>query len=282
MSLTVTVIGAGEMGSAIAARLVRGGARVLTDLHGRSDASRRRALAAGMAEVSADEIRTSRYLLTILPPARAEEAAARFASDWSAGPDGPVFVDCNAVSPATAHRIAALAGAGGARCIDAAIVGAPGASSGPGPVLYLSGDAPGDVAALAALGLRVRSVDGGLGAASALKLCYSGINKGLTALAAAMVLAARRAGVDDALRDEFADSQPALLAKFAHVLPDMYAKAYRWDHEMNEIAAFAGDDEATRAIFGGIARLYTRLAADHAGRRTEIDAIDAFLRPLAR
>lgn len=279
MSITITVIGSGEMGSAIGARLVRGGARVLTDLNGRSEASRKRAREAGMHDATASAIRRSRYLLSILPPAQAEETAERFSREWALGPDGPVFVDCNAVSPDTARRIAAIAGAHGSRCVDGAIIGAPGALSGPGPILYLSGEEPDDVAALTAAGLRVKAVSGGPGAASALKMCYSGINKGLTALAAAMVLAARRAGVDAALRDELADSQPGLLAKFTHVLPDMYSKAYRWEREMQEIADFAGaGDDATRTVFEGMGQLYSRLAADYAGQGAEVETIDAFLR----
>lgn len=278
MSLTVAVIGAGDMGSAIGGRIARAGGRVLTSLAGRGEASARRAREAGMHDAGDDAIRDASYVLSIVPPACALDTAQRFATTWARGAAGPVFVDCNAVAPRTAAAIGDVVERSGARFVDAAIIGPPGAASGPGPVLYVSGDVPGDVTALSSLGLLVRHVEGARGAASALKMTYSGINKGLTALCAAMALAAHRAGVADALRDELAESQPMLLGKARLSVPDMFPKAYRFDGEMREIADFCADDPATRTIYEGAAQLYTRLAADYAGDRAEIDAIVGVLR----
>lgn len=108
-------------------------------------------------------------------------------------------------------------------------------------------------------------------------MSYAGITKGLTALTAAMMLAAARAGAADALHRELAESQPELLARFTRNMPDMYPKAYRWVAEMEEIAEFAGEDAATRKIFEGVARLYERLAADVAGTNKETGALTALL-----
>jgi hypothetical protein len=58
----------------------------------------------------------------------------------------------------------------------------------------------------------------------------------------------------------------------------MYSKAYRWIAEMEEIAQFVGEDPAARNFYEGAARLYERLAADFAGEREEIAALDAFCR----
>ena len=104
-----------------------------------------------------------------------------------------------------------------------------------------------------------------LGAASALKMPYAGINKGTTLLAAAMLLGATRAGAADALRSELSESRPELLDRYARSIPDMYPKAYRWASEMEEIAEFLGDDPAARLIFQGMAALCRRLAADQNG-----------------
>lgn len=115
-----------------------------------------------------------------------------------------------------------------------------------------------------------------MGAASALKMSYAGITKGLAALAAMMVLGAERAGAGAALRAELGQSQAMLLARFAKTLPDMVPKAYRWDGEMREIAAFLGDDPAAAAVFQGFAQFYGRIAADAAGARTEVEVIETF------
>ena len=53
---TIAVIAPGAMGSAIGARLVGHGARVLTALEGRGAASRARAAAAGMVDAGLDDL----------------------------------------------------------------------------------------------------------------------------------------------------------------------------------------------------------------------------------
>jgi hypothetical protein len=45
----------------------------------------------------------------------------------------------------------------------------------------------------------------------------------------------------------------------------MYPKAYRWVAEMEEIAAFLGEDAAGRDLYQTMARFYARLAADGSG-----------------
>ncbi len=69
-------------------------------------------------------------------------------------------------------------------------------------------------------------------------MSYGGITKGLTAVGSAMILAATRAGVAEALHAELAASQPNLLTYFTRSVPDMFGKAYRWVPEMEEIAHF--------------------------------------------
>lgn len=72
-----------------------------------------------------------------------------------------------------------------------------------------------------------------------------------------------------------------LLSRFTKSVPDMCPKAYRWVAEMQEIATFAGDDEATKAIYQGFALFFERLAADYAGERAEIAVLDGFLNSLS-
>ena len=115
------------------------------------------------------------------------------------------------------------------------------------------------------------------GAASALKMSYAGITKGLTALGAAMMLGATRAGVAEALQAELAASQPALLPWFTRQIPSMYQKAYRWVAEMDEIAEFLGDDPAAAKMFSGAARRYERLARDGSGSTQETAELARFL-----
>jgi hypothetical protein len=122
-------------------------------------------------------------------------------------------------------------------------------------------------------------LDGAIGAASALKMCYAGITKGLIAVGTAMLLAATRAGVADALRAELEESQRALITSLRRSVPGMFPKAYRWVAEMQEIAAFAGEDAAAAEIYRGAAELYARLARDVAGEGAEAGRLESFLGP---
>jgi 3-hydroxyisobutyrate dehydrogenase-like beta-hydroxyacid dehydrogenase len=277
MSLTVAVISVGAMGSAIGRRLAQNGVTVLTSLAGRSEASRARAEAAGMVDADdGDIVERASLILSVVPPADAKALAARFAPLLK-GKDGPVFVDCNAIAPSTITAIADILSAQGATCVDGAIIGLPPKDGERGPALYVSGEAATAVAVLADHGIDLRVIDGPIGAASALKLSYAGITKGLTALAATMILAAERNGAGGALKAELAASQPQLLSRFEKSLPDMYPKAYRWVEEMHAIAEFVGADFPESVIYKGAADLFERLASEDAGPN-EVASINGFLK----
>ncbi|MBV9569288.1 MAG: NAD(P)-dependent oxidoreductase [Hyphomicrobiales bacterium] len=188
---------------------------------------------------------------------------------------GTLYVDCNAVSPRTAKEIRDVLK--GVDFVDAGIIGLPPSPGEKGPNFYASGVAAHRFAELSRYGLSIRVLDAPVGAASALKMSYAGITKGLSGLAAAMLLAASREGAAAALRAELEESQPALFSRFSKALPQMYSKAYRWVAEMEEIAEFVGEDEAAAIMFRGLAQLYERLAADYRGNRDEIAAVEAFL-----
>lgn len=279
MTPVVGIVAPGSMGAAVGALLAARGAKVLTSLEGRGAASRERARAAGMAEASDAELAETDFLLSIVPPAAALPFAERMAPALAASSRRSLFVDCNAVSPATVQRIAERITSTGTAFVDAGIIGAPPRAGTRGPTFYASGPHSDRLRSLAAQGLEVRVLDAPLGAASALKMSYAGITKGLIAVAAAMLLSASRSGVADALRAELEESQRDLLASFRRTVPAMFPKAYRWVAEMQEIAAFASEDAAAAEIYGGAAALYARIARDVAGERAEASRLEDFLRP---
>lgn len=276
MAPVIAVIAPGAMGSAVARRCVEHGARVLTSLDGRSAATVRRAEAAGITAANDKEIAGVDIILSIVPPAAAISLAQRLSSAIAGNERKPVYMDCNAVNVTTKSKIAAIAAGSGARFVDAAIIGPPPKPGDAGPSFYLSGETAAEASVVGRLGLKVKVIDGPVGAAAALKMSYAGINKGVTALGAAMLLAATRAGAAAALREELAESQPQLLARFSRALPDMYPKAYRWVAEMQEIADFLHEDAAARQIFEGVAKLYERIAADLQADRKEVCLLDEF------
>jgi 3-hydroxyisobutyrate dehydrogenase-like beta-hydroxyacid dehydrogenase len=270
------------MGSGIGRVLAEGGAVVVTNLDGRSAATKKRAADAGMREAGWQEIVSADIILSIIPPSEAVEVATRVAATALAAGKTPVFVDCNAIAPDTMAAVAAAAAKGGAQVVDGSIIGMPpvpkgGETAAKVPMLYLSGGPDGIETLLSGHGLKVTRLEGEIGAASALKMCYSGINKGLVGLGTAMYLAAIRSGADDGLRHELAASVPQVADRLARGIPDMYAKAYRWVAEMEEIADFLGKDDPAALIFRGMAGLYRKMADDREAGGELAAALDAMV-----
>jgi L-threonate 2-dehydrogenase len=273
----VAIIAPGAMGAGVGKRLTDRGATVLTSLAGRSAATVARAKAAGMASASDEEIAGTDFVLSILPPGDALALAQHLAPVLTASNAKPIFVDCNAINPATAERVAAAIAPTGSPFVDAGIIGAPPKEGDAGPRFYASGPAAPRFATLREYGLDVRVLDGPLSAASALKMSYAGITKGTQAIGAAMMLAATRGGSAEALLKELEFSQQDLLALFRQQLPMMPAKAYRWIAEMQEIAGFVGDDPAARELYQGAAHFYERIAEDFTAEKKDVAALRDFL-----
>jgi 3-hydroxyisobutyrate dehydrogenase-like beta-hydroxyacid dehydrogenase len=265
--LTIGLASPGAMGGAIGARLVEHGARVLTRLEGRSADSIERARKGGLEDASPAALAGASIFLSIVPPHTAEEVARSFAG-WAAAVEKPaLYVDCNALSPATKQLVATIVEGAGASMVDACIIGGPNDLGGPN--FYASGPYAGAAAALADHGLRWSILDAPIGAAASLKMCFAGINKGLLALGNMMRLAADEAGVGDALTHELNARLPHVLSQLDRTAASVFARAWRWAPEMREIAEFGADGPGARDAFEGFARFYERLAADLSGERTD-------------
>src|SRR5580704_17338911 len=278
MTLVVAIIAPGAMGAGVGKRLTSSGVRVLTTLAGRSEATVARARDAGMVAASEEEIAAADFILSILPPGEALALAQQLAPSLTASNAKPVYVDCNAINPATVERVAAAIAPTGCAFVDAGIIGQPPKPGDAGPRFYASGPAAQRFAALRDYGLDVRVLDGATSAASALKMSYAGITKGTQAIGAAMMLAATRAGSAEALFDELQSSQKELFPWLKRSLAQMPPKAYRWVAEMQEIAGFVGDDPAARALYEGAADFYEKFAENfESGDKKDAAALAAFL-----
>ncbi|MFJ7354476.1 DUF1932 domain-containing protein [Phyllobacterium sp. NPDC097923] len=277
MPTTIAIIGAGAMGSAVGQRLIQGGARVLSFTEGRSQRTLDRVRAAGIEPAAIADIARADLIFSIVPPAEAVGVAHGFATVLSAAGAKGTFIDFNAINPLSMREVASVLSGTGWDILDGAIIGLPPKPDNAGPKFYVSGGDEGIVNRLKALGLRTHRVDGSIGAASALKMVYAGINKGLVGLGTTMLLAAAGSGSAASLHAEMAESMPELLARFQRSIPDMYPKAYRWVAEMEEIAEFLGPDDPGAALFHAMAEVFTRMAGDQNGDGRLASTLDGVL-----
>jgi 3-hydroxyisobutyrate dehydrogenase-like beta-hydroxyacid dehydrogenase len=233
---SVSVIGLlhpGEMGAAVGRCLTGAGHTVLWASEGRSPETAARARQAGLTDVgtAADMTDSAEVILSVCPPHAALDVA------WAVQGFGGLYVDANAISPATAREIAGMIVDGGGRYVDGGIIGSPPEDAG-STRLYLSGpDAKAVAALFAGTALDARIAAGGATAASAVKMAYAGWTKGTSALLLAIRALARAEGVEDTLLQEWALSQPALADRSRGSARSATVKGWRWVAEMEEIAA---------------------------------------------
>jgi len=211
------------MGAAVGAALRGQGHLVVWASEGRSEETHARATAAGLEDVgSVSNVAEADVVFSICPPHAALDVArsASFAG---------VYVDANAVSPATAAKVADAVD----EFVDGGIVGSaprePGATR-----LYLSGERAADVAALFAGSVVDARV---VSNASAVKMAYAAWTKGTAAMLLAIRELARREGVEEPLLAEWDLSLPELRDRYERASRSAEAKGWRWVGEMEEIAA---------------------------------------------
>jgi len=252
--MRVGLLHPGEMGAAVGAALEAGGAHVLWAAEGRSDATRARAEAAGLTDVGtlARLVERSETIVSVCPPHAALDLARAVRACGFTG----AYVDVNAVAPATAREIACAAG----RVTDGGIIGGPPRVTGT-TRLYLSGPGADDAAGLfAGSPLEAIVLDGDVGAASALKMCFAAWTKGTSALLVAVRAVAAAERVDGALLQEWAVSQPDLPGRSEGAARGTAAKAWRFVGEMHEIAQTFAAAGLPAGFHQAAAEVYDRMA----------------------
>ncbi len=267
---TIGILHPGEMGVTIAA-----GASTETIWagDGRSPASTARAESAAMSDVGtlAAVCERADIIVSICPPAAAVDVAKQVAAT---GFDR-IYIDANAISPATSIEIASNF----SRYIDGGVIGPP--ATAPGTTrMYLAGPGADEVAEVwtdGPLDARAISDSAETGAASALKMAYAGWTKGQSALLLAVNSLADQAGVLDALRAEWDISQPGLRERSQRVAPAVSRKAWRFSGEMAEIAGTMASAGLEPGFHLAAEALYQRLAVFKDGPEPTLDDVLAAL-----
>ncbi|HET9937811.1 MAG TPA: DUF1932 domain-containing protein [Gaiella sp.] len=232
--MAVGLIGAGEMGSALGARLSDGGASVVVALDGRSERSRRRAAEAGLDDVGSLDalLDASEIVLSVVPPGAAREVAL---------------------------EVGARPAAAGVATVDGSISGPPPRRPGT-TTLYLSGVRAEEVEALPFAGVERRVVGNRVGLASAVKMCTASVYKGRVAVLAQALRTAHALGVLEPVLDDLAETGLADPARTGTTLGRASAKAWRYVAEMDEIAATQASVGLPPDLFAALAVVYAELA----------------------
>lgn len=258
MGQTIALLHPGAMGTALGECLLASGHRVGWCAAGRSARTADRATASGFDafEDLASLLHASDIALAVCPPDAAVATAGAVAAVAFSG----IYVDANAIAPATAATVADIVESAGARFVDGGIIGPPPRESGT-TWLYVSGQHARAVApVLANPLLAVVDLGAAATAASALKMCYAAWTKGSSALLLAVAALARAAGVDAALQTQWRQSNPELSGLLAANAARDAPKAWRFAGEMQEIAATFAAHGLPAEFHAGAAQTFAALA----------------------
>jgi len=169
-----------------------------------SDLIQSRAAAARVPLVKSPQELAARsdLLIGVTPGSASVESARAFAPHLTTN---HLFVDFASATPNVKKSVGRILEASGAGVADASIMGTPHVDGHRLPVLS-SGIAAARISDLLnPWGLKIQIVDGGLGAASGIKIIRSVVMKGLEALLIECILGARRYGIDKAVLNSLAD-----------------------------------------------------------------------------
>ena len=254
---TIGIYSPGDMGHTVGGVLHKNGLNVITCLEGRSKRTQQLSEKAGIKNVESYThfVNEVDLILSIMVPAHASQAAEKIAEALIQTNTTLAYADCNAIAPQTVRKIGERIESAGGTFIDASIIGPP--PSTPGRTrFYVSGTNLEPFIALNNFGLDVRPLGEEIGLASAIKMCYASLTKGLTALCTELLTAAEKLGVSEALSAEFKLSQASLYERMEKGLPSMSPKANRWIGEMEEIAATFEHVGLTPNILTGASDMY--------------------------
>lgn len=238
MLKTIGIISPGEMGYNIALVLNKHGLEVVTCLRGRSPRTQRLAKQANVVDLPnlRAVVDTSDLIISVVVPSAALPVGRSLAKAIGAVNKPVLVADVNAISPMTSLAINKAITAAGGMYVDACIIGSAQRLE-KGATFYVSGNYCKEFTALQDFGLTIKVLGNQIGQASAFKMVYAGLTKGLSSLSVELLLTAHSLGLFDQIMERYRLSYPEVADFMAHILPDLPWRAARRSQEMEELSA---------------------------------------------
>ena len=234
---TIGIMSIGEMGFHWAQLLKSHGVNVLTYDKDRGEVSRKRGANAGVKSVAsmAELVQSAELIVSIVVPSAAKRVAENVAAAVKeARRQDLLFLDANAISPMTADDIAAILNPAGVNFVDGCIIGSA-TRIGKGTVVYASGPQASEIRPLESFNIPIKVLGPNTNQASAFKVVYAGLTKGLQGLFCELFMGARRFGLLSELTAQYEESFPGLIDKVSSSIVGLRIHAGRRAEEMDEL-----------------------------------------------
>src|ERR671918_9865 len=275
----IGILSIGEMGYHWARILTSRGVEVLTYADDRSETTRRRAENIGVKCLPsmARLVQDADLIVSIVVPFAANRVASKVAEETAkSGRQDLLYLDANAISPMTADEIGKILTESGVNFVDGCIIGSA-AKMDKGAVVYVSGPQAARLQQLDSYGLCVKVLGPKVSQASAFKVIYAGLTKGLQGLFVELLMGAKSFGLLDEILGRYEESFPGLLDKVTSSIIALRIHAGRRAEEMDELertfnhhgmTAFMAP--AAKKVLQSIAALDIRQASESGAREGDL------------
>jgi 3-hydroxyisobutyrate dehydrogenase-like beta-hydroxyacid dehydrogenase len=270
----IGIMSIGEMGFHWAKLLKSHGVDILTYNKDRGETSRKRAENAGVKSLAsmAELVNDAELIVSIVIPSAAKRVAENVgAAAAQSGRKNLLFLDANAISPMTADDISAILSPAGVSFIDGCIIGSA-SRIGKGTIVYVSGGDAGRVMDLQLFGIPIRVLGPNTSQASAFKVVYAGLTKGLQGLFCELLMGAQRFGLLKEIRAQYEESFPGLLDKVSSSIVGLRIHAARRAEEMDELKRTFAHYGMTALMAPAVEQVLEAIAALDLGRESATGA----------
>jgi 3-hydroxyisobutyrate dehydrogenase-like beta-hydroxyacid dehydrogenase len=276
---SIGILSIGEMGYHWAKILTGRGVKVVTYAKDRSETTRQRAEKLGVECVPSLEslVKDADLIVSIVVPSGAKRVANKVAKATAkSGRRDLLYLDANAISPMTAAEIGKILQPSGVNFVDGCIIGSA-SKMDKGAVIYVSGPQAGMIEELESYGFAVKVLGPTVAQASAFKVVYAGLTKGLQGLFVELLMGARAFGLLDEILKRYEESFPGLLDKVTSSIVGLRIHAARRAEEMDELKRTFNHHEmksfmapAAQKVLQAIAALEVSKPSDSGAREGEL------------
>ena len=273
----IGILSIGEMGYHWARHLKEHGVEVVTSTKGRSELTQKRAQNAGARSVSLKRLVSEADLIvSIVVPSAARKIASQVGKALAkAGRRDCLYLDANAISPMTAEAVGQALSRAQAGFVDGCIIGS--ATKLRDATVYLSGPRAEEVCALREAGLSVEVLGPTAGQASAFKIVYAGLTKGLQGLLTELLIGARKFDLLQEIMRRYEESFPGLVGKVGRSIAALPIHAGRRAEEMRELRATFQHHRLKAVIAPATQKILEQMASLDCGAASETGGRDGEL-----
>jgi 3-hydroxyisobutyrate dehydrogenase-like beta-hydroxyacid dehydrogenase len=267
----IGILSIGEMGFHWARLLTGKNIEVLTFDKNRSQVTRRRAVNAGVTSVPSmvELASASDLIVSLVVPTAARQVATELASALSEIEKKSLyFLDANAISPMTAKMIQNSLADLPVTFIDGCIIGSA-AKLSQDTILYVSGPAAAKIELLRDYGFTVKTLGPEICQASAFKIIYAGLTKGLQGLLVELLMGAKSLNLLDQLIECYDDRFPGLVKKVGRGISALPVHAGRRAQEMDELQQTLQYCGLTSEMAPAVRKVLESIAALNLAKATE-------------